>query len=766
MADLLNRLRQALADRYTIERELGRGGMAVVFLAIDQKHGRPVAVKVLLPELAAALGAERFLREIRTTANLQHPHILPLYDSGQAVEDGPGDASVPDRPRPSPTGLLFYVMPYVEGESLRDRLKRETQLPVDDALRITEQVASALDFAHRREVIHRDIKPENILLHEGEAMVADFGIALAVKAAGGERLTETGLTIGTPEYMSPEQVAGERQLDGRSDVYSLACVLYEMLAGQPPFTGATGQAVLAKHVTDAVPPVTTVRPGLSPAVAGALDKALAKAPADRFESAQAFAETLFAEAKEAEPEIKSIVVLPFENLSPDPDNAFFADGLMEELIADLSKVHALRVISRTSAMQFKGTAKGVPAIARELNVRYVLEGSVRRAGNSLRVTAQLIDARTDAHLWAEKYGGTLDDVFDLQERLSREIVAELRVSLTADEDRRLAARPITTAAAHDCYLRAIESMWQLTEASLARAVKHLERGIAIEGESALFRGALAYVYYQHANIGLEPTEHYRGLAREHADRALTLDSEAPLAHLAIGLLSAFQKPAEGIQSFNRVLGTDPNNVEARFWLAIIMSGWRPERAREHLVAARKLDPLHPLIGWLDGCVSLMSGDFEQAVRTLSETLESDRLPAAVWWLASSLAYLGRHEEAVPLFDEAFKGDEGSVTRRLCRLYAHVLRHEHDDAWRILREDLHASSAVHHDFMYALFVAECHSLLGDAAGGLEWLERSVELGLINYPFLNEHNTLLEPLHAEPRFRQLMERVKQEWETFEA
>jgi adenylate cyclase len=400
-----------------------------------------------------------------------------------------------------------------------------------------------------------------------------------------------------------------------------------------------------------------------------------------------------------------------------------------------------------------------------LNVRYVLEGSVRRAGGSLRVTAQLIDAQTDAHLWAEKYGGTLDNVFDLQERLSREIVGALRVSLTADEDRRLAARPITSAAAHDCYLRAIDAMWHLTEASLGRAVEQLERGIEIEGESALFRGALAYVYYQHSNIGLEPTEHFRGLAREHADRALTLDAEAPLGHLAIGLLSAFRKPAEGIRSLNRVLRTDPNNVEARFWLAIIMSCWRPERAREHLVAARKLDPLHPLIDWLDGCLSLMSGDFEQAVRTLSESLHSDRLPGAVWWLAQSLSYLGRYEEAVPLFEEAFKGDKGSVTRRLCRLYSHVLRNEHDDAWRVLREDLHTSSAVRHDFMYALFVAECHSLLGDAAGGIEWLERSVDLGLINYPFLNEHNTLLEPLRAEPRFQRLMQRVKHEWETFD-
>ncbi|MGD8727714.1 MAG: protein kinase, partial [Gemmatimonadales bacterium] len=705
MTELLDRLRAALADRYTVERELGRGGMATVYLARDLKHGRPVAVKVLLPELTAALGGERFLQEIRVTASLQHPHILALYDSGEA------------------DGLLYYVMPFVDGESLRDRLRSERQLPVEEALRVTQQVASALGFAHRHDVIHRDIKPENILLHEGVAMVADFGIALAVKAAGGERLTETGLSIGTPEYMSPEQVAGDRAIDARSDVYASACVLYEMLAGQPPFTAATGQAVLARHVTDPVPAITTVRPGLSRAIAAAITKALAKAPADRFESAEAFAEALFLKEPEADQDIKSIVVLPFENLSPDPDNAFFADGLTEEVIADLSKIRALTVISRTSAMMYKGANKSAPAIAEELNVRYVLEGSVRRAGPNLRITAQLIDAQTDAHLWAEKYGGTLDDVFDLQERLSREIVEELQVSLTADEDRRLAARPIGSAAAYDCYLRAIESMWQLTEGALARAVEHLERGLDIEGESALLRGALAYVYYQHANIGLEPTEQFRRQAREHADRALALDPEAPLGHLAIGLLSAFQNPAEGIRSFRRVLRADPNHVEARFWLAIIMSGWRPDVARTHLQAARELDPLHPLIGWLEGCNFMMSGHFEQAVRVLRESVQSERLPAAVWWLGLSLAYLGRAQEAAPLFDEAFKGDEGSVTRRLCRLYAHVLRNERDEAWQILRSDLHTSTAAHHDFMYAFFLAECHAQLGDIPGGLEWLERS-------------------------------------------
>ncbi|HYU90660.1 MAG TPA: serine/threonine-protein kinase, partial [Gemmatimonadales bacterium] len=263
-----------MAERYQIERQLGEGGMAVVYLARDVKHNREVGLKVLRPELMAVLGAERFLHEINVTAHLQHPHILTLHDSGEA------------------DGLVFYVMPYVEGESLRDRLTREKQLSIDEAIEITKAVASALDYAHRHGVIHRDIKPENILLHDGQPLVADFGIALAVSAAGGNRLTETGLSIGTPQYMSPEQAMGDRTLDARSDVYSLAAVLYEMLAGEPPYTGPTAQAIVAKVITERPVPITVHRDTVPPHVAAALHKALAKLPADRFAGAAQFSEAL------------------------------------------------------------------------------------------------------------------------------------------------------------------------------------------------------------------------------------------------------------------------------------------------------------------------------------------------------------------------------------------------------------------------------------------------------------------------------------------
>ncbi|NIM50397.1 MAG: protein kinase, partial [Gemmatimonadales bacterium] len=398
MEDLIARLEAALADRYHIERELGRGGMATVYLAEDLKHHRRVAVKVLKPELAAAIGPERFLREIEITGQLNHPHILPLLDSGEA------------------DGLLFYVMPYVEGESLADRLDREKQLPLEDALRITAEVADALGFAHSHNVLHRDIKPENILFEGGHAVVADFGLARAITAAGGERLTETGIAVGTPEYMSPEQVSAEREIDGRSDLYSLACVVYEMLAGEPPFTGPTTESVARQHLTAEPRSVATLRTAVPEEVSQALMKALAKAPADRFLTAEQFMEavatpstTPSAEPKTVERRLRGVLVgalavvavvvataivlwlrstpaappgaerpriavLPFENLGS-PEDEYFADGITEEITSRLVDVSGLHVVSRTSTVGYKNHGKPLRQVGEELKVDYVLEGT-------------------------------------------------------------------------------------------------------------------------------------------------------------------------------------------------------------------------------------------------------------------------------------------------------------------------------------------------------------------------------------------------------
>lgn len=347
---------------YRIDRELGRGGMATVYLAEDLKHQRQVALKILQPHIAAAVGVERFLHEIRVAARLNHPHILTLIDSGEA------------------DGSPYYAMPYVSGGSLRERLNREKQLSLEEALQITSRVAAALDYAHAQSVVHRDIKPENVLFHEGEAMVADFGIALAFNAASADRLTETGVSLGTPSYMSPEQCSGRRDLDRRTDVYSLACVLYEMLAGHPPFLGTTSQEILARHLIDPVPSLKAARSSV-PEVVDRAVKALAKVAIDRFPTAGALCAALERPvALESTLQQKSIVVLPFTNLGPDPANEYFSDGLTDEIISDLSKAQLLRVISRNSAMQLKGTTKDTKTIGRELGVQYVLEGVFAKQG--------------------------------------------------------------------------------------------------------------------------------------------------------------------------------------------------------------------------------------------------------------------------------------------------------------------------------------------------------------------------------------------------
>src|SRR3989441_6463001 len=409
----------ALADRYAIDRVLGRGGMATVYVAEDLRHSRQVAIKVLRPDVAAAIGAERFLREITIAARLTHPHVLPLIDSGQAA------------------GSLYYVMPYVRGETLRQRLVRERWLPLKDALGIARELGAGLDYAHREGFIHRDVKPENVLLADGHAVIADFGIARAIcQSCDGDNVTEVGLTIGTPEYMSPEQAAGDRDLDGRSDVYSLACVIYETLAGEPPFGGASARAVMAKHLSEPPPPLRARRPDAPAAVEQALARALGKDPADRFASVAEFMTALEETRPGAVPSLvgktRSIAVLPFVNASADPENEYLCDGVTDELINALTKVEGLRIASRTSVFALKGKPQDIRAIGALLGVSAVLEGTVRKSGDRLRITVQLAAADDGRNLWSERYDRLLDDVFAVHDEISRTIVNTLRSTFLAD----------------------------------------------------------------------------------------------------------------------------------------------------------------------------------------------------------------------------------------------------------------------------------------------------------------------------------------------
>ena len=381
MTAITERLSAALDGRYRIDRELGAGGMATVYLAHDIKHDRDVAIKVLHPDLGAALGGERFLSEIRTTARLQHPHILPLLDSGEA------------------NGLLYYVMPLVTGETLRARLEREKQLPIADAVRIAREVASALDYAHRQNVIHRDIKPENIMLQDGHALVADFGIGKAISDTTANTLTQAGMSVGTPAYLSPEQAVGE-DVDGRSDLYSLGCVLYEMIVGEPPFTGPTVQAVIAKRFVQTPLDVAALREGVPRPVSRAVQHALMRAPIDRFETVALFVIALNEDeavaTKSAAP-AKSLAILPFENLSANADNQYFADGIADDILDALVQIDGLHVAARNSAFSFRGKQVALAEIGEKLSVATVLQGSVRKAGNRMRIAVQLVSVTDGYH---------------------------------------------------------------------------------------------------------------------------------------------------------------------------------------------------------------------------------------------------------------------------------------------------------------------------------------------------------------------------------
>ncbi|MGD2134546.1 MAG: protein kinase [Gemmatimonadales bacterium] len=453
--DLLERVRTALADRYAIGDEIGRGGMAVVFSARDLKHDREVAVKVLRLELSISLGADRFLREIHIAAQLQHPHIVPLYDSGEV------------------DGLLYYVMPYLDGETLRERIEREGPLQFDDAFDIVTDVAKALDHAHAVEVVHRDVKPENIWLSGAEALVLDFGIARALSEAGAEALTDSGVAIGTPEYMSPEQASGAAEIDSRSDVYSLACVLFEMLAGEPPFTGPNAQAIIARHVSQEAPSVRVIRPTVPRGVERAIGRGLAKVPADRYSAAGAFAAALsesadadgraswarrhpvasmlmaagavvllwagwFAAERTVFPDEHAgldpsrIAVLYFADRSSDRSLRHIADGLTEDLIDELSDVEGLDVVPPSGVQPFASSSVSLDSITRALAVGSIVEGTVSETAQGLRVTVRLVDPVSGSQLNSRTLEAPERDLYQLQDAMTVEVARFLRESLGSE----------------------------------------------------------------------------------------------------------------------------------------------------------------------------------------------------------------------------------------------------------------------------------------------------------------------------------------------
>jgi len=781
LPDILDRLQASLGDRYRIERELGRGGMATVFLAQDLKHDRPVALKVLHPDLAQVLGPERFLREIRLCARLQHPHILVVHDSGNA------------------DGLLWFTMPFVQGENLRSRLTRERQLPLESALRIAREVADALHYAHQNGVIHRDIKPENILLSGSHALVADFGIARALSPEGSEQLTESGISLGTPRYMSPEQAVAQRDIDQRTDIYSLGCVVYEMLTGEPPFTGPTPQAVLAKRLSEPVPHLRTGR-DVPLALERAVTKALARSAADRFPTAAEFAEALkmdgVRDREDSAPTMAasrprrllarpvaiglavlalalgvlaglrwvrpsraapsaSTAVLPFVDLSPQKDQEYFSDGLTDELITTLSQVPGLRVPARTSSFQFKGQNPDLQEVGRKLHVGSVLEGSVRKSGNRLRVSVQLISIKDGYQLWAESFDRDLSDVFAVQEEVARSIVSALRVRLSPNKDSALAARPTADLQAYDLYLKGRYAWNQRTGPSLEEAVRYLTQATARDPSFARAWAALADAellvvpYSGHGTVAAAWEK-----AKAAAQRALALDSTLAEAYTALGYGNTIYgwnwTAAE--DNFKRALAADSNYANGHHWYGDFLAGrGRLDESLAEMSRAHQLDPLalQNTIEW--GWVSYLMHRSDEAESRIRLALDLNPNYAQAHWR------LGLVQIQQRKYPEAIASIQRSIDLGVFQPYAagglmtaYALSGDRAAAKKVL-DDL--ERRFPREYVPPVSIAIGYAALGDTAQGLEWLNRAIDQRDIYIPE-NFFEPLLDPLRNDPQILRRM------------
>jgi TolB-like protein len=699
-------LNAALSGRFAVERLLGRGGMSSVYLARDLRHDRLVALKVLRPSIAATLGAERFLREIHIAASLAHPNILVVHDSGDAG------------------GMLYYVMPYVEGQSLRARFAREGALPVADAVRIACEVADALSYAHGRNVVHRDVKPENILLEAGHAVVADFGMACAIEAAGADRLTESGLAVGTPAYMSPEQAAAE-PTDGRTDIYSLACVLYEALAGEAPFTGPTALAVLARKAAGPLPSLRLVRGEVPAHVERAITRALAAVPADRFASAAEFADAL-RDDRAATSAGRSIAVLPFTNMSGDSESDYFAEGIAEEITTALARIPEIKVAARTSAFAFKGDRLDVRDIGRRLGVGVVLEGSVRRAGKQLRVAAQLINVADGYHLWSDRYDREREDVFAIEDEITRSIVAALEVLLADRADQAMVQPATSHIHAYDFYLRGRQYFRQSRKKSLEYARQMFERAIEIDPAYALAWagvadcGSLLHMYYPGQSDDAERAD--RASAR-----ALELAPRLPEAH-ASRAFALFQlgRMADAVEHFREAIRLDPQTFEARYFYgrALFQLGRFADAAQMFEDAAR------------------MREDYQARFFAAQAFQATGDLPSADAAYQRAFEVARTHLELNP--DDPRAATMAAVSA--CR----VGRKDEGLAWA-----RQAVAADPEDAGVRYNVACLYSLEGRIEDAIGCLEEAFAMGFANRDWI-ERDPDLNPLREHPRFQALLAR----------
>jgi serine/threonine protein kinase/tetratricopeptide (TPR) repeat protein len=790
------------AGRYQVIEELGHGGMGRVYKVQDTKIGEKIALKLIRPEAGLdKKSLERFSNEIKLARKIRHKNVCQMFDLGEDQ------------------GTRYITMEYVHGEDLKQLIRKVGRLSPGQAVGIARQVCDGLEEAHRLGVVHRDLKPQNIMVDEdGTARIMDFGIA---RSLSGKSMTGAGVLIGTPEYMSPEQVEG-KDVDQKSDIYSLGIILYEMLTGQVPFEGDTPFTVGIKQKSERPRDPRELNDQISSDLSGVILKCLEKAREKRY----ADAEELNSDLAKIEQRIPtreqkiplkkaptsrtitvqfglrkavvgglvlisivvigiaawrllsgrrgpkplgtpSVAVLPFEDMSPQKDQEYFCDGLTDELINRLSNIKELRVPARTSAFFFKGKTQDIQEIGQKLKVGKVLGGSVRKAGDKLRITAQLINIADGYPIWSETYNRELKDVFSVQDEIAIAVADKLKLTLLGDEKAKLVKRPLDNVEAYELYLRASRDIERFREDALDRALQYLQNGVDLVGDNALLYSAMAYVFFQYVNIGAKQ-EDYVAKAEEYARKALALEPDFPKAQVVLGLVNCAFKgnQQQAVWHFKKALSVSPNDPQALIWLADVCGEYVGKGAAAHALLDRltQVDPLNPDGFVIRGLTYLYEARFDLALEQFRKSNELD--PGNIAARAcriQALVCLKKLDEAFTLIDQFTKEFPGHGFAKFALACKYGLSNNKDALFREMTSEF--QKTCRRDASFSQSLAGDLALVGARGEALDWLENAVNRGFINYPFLAEKNPWLANIRGEERFKKLMVRVKYDWEHFE-